>query len=398
MRLIPTHLDEADVLDYAEGQPVAAGARAAIEAALAEDRVFARMVRGMQADRSAMATLPRVSAPADLFDRVERQLASEALAAVSAAANGLDSDVPVSKVQPPRRRLLVEVLARPWAKPLAAAAAFAVLATGAWVLLASSSDSPRTRNLAINSNPSPAQPIDQPRSRPANGTAMADNLNIGPAAAEIAAVLPGITDRPTEIAIAATTVAETEPTLGGMTLANALQLASEGRLALHVLTPDAPAAVTRVAQLVGRDRGPVRVRQATEAEQPALVALADGWHTAAPGASSSPKVVLNTERAAEDPAAVGPVRPGVATPSPVSWSAIQRVQGTFRAEMPVSEAALRALVQAVGNGQAQKIVFLREMPVTPPTLAVRSAESILWWRSMTSAAPRALVPVIVEQR
>lgn len=397
MRLIPAHLDEADVLDYAEGHPVGSGARTAIEAALTQDPAFARLVRGMQADRSAMATLPRVSAPPDLFDRVERQLAREALVAVSTAANSLNGNVPVSKILPPRRRLFVEVLARPWAKPMAAAAAIGLLATGAWLLLASSSDSPRARSLAINSPPSAAEPIERPRSIPANGTAMASNSNTGPDA-DTAASLPRITDEPAEVAITAATAADAEPTLGGMTLANALQLAREGRLAVHVLTSDAPAAVTRVAQLVGRDRGPVRVRQATEAEQPVLFAMADQWHMAALGAPSSPKPVPSTERAAEDPAAIGPVRPSMATPSPRSWSAIQRVQGAFRAEMPVSESALRALVQAVGNGQAQKVVFLREMPVTPPTPAVRSAESILWWRSTASAAPRAVVPVIIEQR
>lgn len=395
MKPLPPNLNEADLLDLIEGQPMSVSARAAVEAALAADPVLARLVRGMEADRSVLATLPKAHAPAGLFDAVEQRLTTDAIASVGAAERALRVEVPVSKFVPARRSVLESVLARPWAKPLALAAALGIAALGAWAFIAAQNWGPARGPLAnrtIETNDEPAAPGAITRhaiSRSGDPTPALKGPAADPAlnaAVDVAAVRSDAT-----IASAA------EPArLGGMLVSEAMTLAREGRLAIVVRAAQAERVNARVAQLISRDSGSIRVRAATATEETQLAALAASWRerSAATTPGSTPLAPVHASESGHERAAA-PESPAALVIPKVE----PRVVGAYRAEMPPTEQALGRLIEALANGTAGQSVTLRALPPAEAAQVAptRSPESILWWRALTSAGPRVWVPVVVEE-
>ncbi len=154
MNPLPAHL-EADLLTLVEGGSLPADRAAAVADALAKDPALAGLVRAMQNDRADLASLPQVSAPADLLARVESVLERDALLGDPIAEPQGITHLPVSQIQPRGRTAWQVFRHSRWAAPVSMAAALAIIAGAILLVIGQRQSGPLSgAGLALN-NPKP---------------------------------------------------------------------------------------------------------------------------------------------------------------------------------------------------------------------------------------------------
>lgn len=387
-------ISEDVLLALVEGEPLTPAQAAAARAALGADAELARLVRGMRADRAALAdSAARIKAPAGLLAGVEATLEREALLGLPAEPAVL-ATLPISRVQPAGARAagggLRTILESNWSRGLAAAAAVAML-VGGTVLLA-------VRNTG--------------RSRPvapilANNTAEAPASSSGPlamasepagarAAPQASEVVEAVS---TEPSLAAAERAESAWAAGAVSdLDRAVALAREGRLAIRVVAPDVALARQSVEALA-------RVHSVASAKPLSAQGAADlvgglaqqhERRVAAlrPGPDDGPH--LAADRAADGSALIGPPPPSLAW-SPPEAPAPVFDHMAFRVDVAPDAAALRAMLRSLeARGHRAGFVALDAAMVAdePP-----APEDLFWWtQAPASWGERVRVGVVIQVR
>lgn len=397
----PSGPDESDLLALIEGTPIPAERAARLRECLANDPRLAELAALMRADRDAVASLPEVSAPADLLDRVEMLLEREALVGLARSeATAASHDLPVSAVIPARR---------PWPSmrygaPLAAAAAVLLIAGGVLMLI------PGKRPALIPGPITGTDPTigsghttDIARGNPTKTTTNEHDTNdpapvppvvvaTGPQP-DAPTVTPGTDTTPA----ASPAIAKAAPTIEPEKL---LAAAADGRLVLRLrAAPDK--VIGRVEALRGNTRA-IHVETMTEGQRSlAARAYVEAW-----SARPMPAELIKPVPSLPEPGPLASNTPGNAprpepsvsrdtTPSmPREADPILSSQA-YIAAVPATVDGLEALRNALGN----KLVPA-DWQILPAPLALDApadASSVLWWTSPPTAwARRFSVPIVVQ--
>jgi hypothetical protein len=415
---------EAALLDFVEGQPMRAADRSAIDAAAAENPQLAALIRGMQADRAALQAFAVERAPAGLLGRVEAVLEREALVGLATAEHNTPTHLPTSLVLPPQR---ATGLGR-WRAPFAVAAAVAVVTAGAYVLIRGSvAPKPTGRDIAGNTTTGGVTSF-TPDLHAADGSLTAaplpfsgEGLPTSAASGTLASNEPTSDAAPpaaapsTEVAVAAASEASIP---FGMNLAEALELAREGRLLITVVAPSTDAAVAALDRLPNKHLGdgretrvvPIDLAAASSFSSRLNVELAarfssirlagsNGQESGTPRAFS---VVSGSPDAPRPPLPI----PGAEGADPGTASAPAVAPRVFAVELGADARALRATLRALArsiapDAPAELMVQLSALPPgveSPCSAPATDAGSILWWTSPSTWSAPASAPVVLAPR
>jgi hypothetical protein len=424
-------IPESDLLDYIEGR-LPGARRVEVAGMLRQHPDLARLVAGMQDDRRALASLPVAAAPAGLAERVETQLEREALLGITGdarlagaqpagerGAGGVGGERPlrVSTLVPERPSIIARIWSSRAARPLAVAAALALIGgaavytvfiavrqipiggPGAGRALARAGDRDATEHEAI---PAPADtpgPADPRLAGVATGDSTSADA-VGPDAPEVSAALAHA-DQPPKAG--ADRPPDESPAI---TPARALQLAREGRLAVVVRCVDPDLAVKRVERLAAAIRaesGPVDAARLARLEPaalaPSIAPLAALWTprpSRAPAGAADP-ATLAGDRAAPEPGLADRARHGEgAGRPPLSAPPV----AAFTIEVDDAESSLAALRPALStSGQTGPRVTARFVALSEPIEAGPSLDpaAIVWWNAPPARwVVRWTVPIVVE--
>ncbi|MFZ4574273.1 MAG: hypothetical protein ACOYN0_07730 [Phycisphaerales bacterium] len=369
---------EEQLLDWIDGRLSAEDGRRLAEAS-GRPGLELRVAQ-MRANKRAMAALGAVRAPADVQARVIAALEREALVRGQAP-----DPIPISSV-------IFETESRPsrWMHsprvPLALAAGL-LLAGSVGLYLMTTSRRP--------SSPVPgpiASSTDATESREGGATPFASSPVPDPDVIEQAvrvahapdADVPGFVDAEPPRTLAASRPRPVDET-------RAIELAREGRLVMRVVAAD----TKQLASLTSdaRRSRPGREWRLDSAVPPALaraVAPANvpfGLGSRAEFANASADAVR----------LLGP-RAMLTWPVAAMSDRASRVEGTYLAEVPMQESALRALTSLFAERLDAKVVF--EELASPVAIPARlDAETALWWtRPSGRWRERVSIPIVVERK
>ncbi|MEX2218044.1 MAG: hypothetical protein WD749_04725 [Phycisphaerales bacterium] len=400
---LPAGLDEADVLALVEGSPLAKEKQAAAARTLAVDARFAGMVRSMRRDREGLRLLADERAPAGL---VEAATAALQPVLERQMLLGLSEGEPVSD-RPPVSLVMPKRAPNIFARRLAMAAGIVLLVGGgvytATIMMSGGGTPPGPRPVgpiassgdAAGARARTGEPEGtslaargagatvRERSESAEGTSIA--------AKAVPSVEPG---GPAEAPSAAVAAAETAemygpPVPGPMSAAEALRLASEGRLIVRVVTPD-----TRVERVRMRlSSPPGRAGWMLHGEAPAALAAV----------VSPPE--LKMERPLRSPGA--PVLTGIHAPEgaadlvgpppppPPEFAPAKRV---FVVATRMDEGTLEGLRGAMQDAGGEVVFEEAPAPLPMAPGPVMTPASVLWWGQGPSAWNGwGAVPLVIEK-
>lgn len=413
-------LSEEQLVDLIDGVLPDAEAKRLIERAGRSDLLI--RVHAMRRQRDILASLPEEQAPAELHDRVLAALERDALVGIS---TGESSGPPVSSLRltdgdaraRPRRLLIHR------APGLALAAGLALLVVGgayfasqAWRGAGHTTITPDTTspNRSASTRIATATPTDasDTTTQSTVATTMADGAG-ETANAEMALAKAA----PTGAAAGVTMMASEEPSAPErarsayakqtVTLERAVQLASEGRLAIRVT----PATLRGLGEIerAGERRSADRQWRLSKSVPPALLAAAlpaldDRKPQAGPPrpdqgiimAAALVRPIVGPGAAyslVTAPPSPPPVAPGASlAPDPQS-----RLHASYVIDLPRTESAfdiLRTVFREKLKGEV-RFVELDEPVATP---AQREASDEIWWdKPPAQWSPRVAVPVLVER-
>jgi hypothetical protein len=371
------HLDHAEFLDYVEGVVLTPSVRARVEAAMAADPRLARLVAGMQADRAGLVALAQVAAPANLLEKVEAALEREALVGLANSETATTARLAVSRVTYSHPSVIATIGQSRWLRPVAMAAGLALVASAAFVGIKNLLNRPvKTAPMVVISNDQPPLSEDRPE------------LTLTP---KVEPEVLGLLDGATEVATGPDVtppLAKTEPF--GLPLGQAVALAQEGRLIIHVRAGSAAAATERLEAIMDRptadhslarisDQSLVTVLAAAREALESGAADRHGPHT--PVIASDAPIVPKRFFLLEAPGA-----------EPSAW---RQTGDAFALHVHPSTRALRDLLETLSRGDRVKIV-LEEAPRSLNDELGPDHAALMWWTSAQTWDKRAAVSVVVE--
>lgn len=388
-------IDEGDFLALVEGISIPAERAAKVREALATDPRLAELAALMRADREAVASLPAVSAPSDLLDRVEAQLEREALVGLAQNERAATTDtLPISTVIPARKVWMT----RRVGAPLAAAAAVALISGGVLMMIP-----PGKKPVVPQPVPEPIATNDKlpvPANNNlanSNGEGTVVDPEIGPGPTPAVPVIDVAAKPPTDPVVPShTVIAKSTP---AMSNADLLAAASEGRLVLRVRADD-QAAKTRVDAMNANARtiridalDALKSNNVTMELADAIVSRNRPVPPVKPVHIPEPAPLAGPDSTAVKP--VGPVIPPDAPVPAHADPAPELSPKAYLALVPAAAESLESLRKSMGTDavQAEWYVLPRGVRFDPPS----DAQSILWWTAPPAAwSNRFSVPVVVQ--
>ncbi len=387
-------IGEEQLLDWIDGR-LPASEMARLEASSGRQGLGDR-VRQMQANRRALRSLPLERAPRELMDRVVQALEREQVLG-SWQNDQIDPDHPsapatiVEELAPIAIEEYRSTTPPAWIPRLAMAAGVALLVAGGayWAILLTAPTGPNPSNLS--------GPIAAADAGPEGATIASSDtfgsLQTGPAPSDVASAATMSDAAP----VAPITTASASMVVASV--AEGLELASEGRLILRVL---AGPGSTRLASVVGT--GGAAAPWSISREVPAQVALA---------------VLASRTIAEPDPSVEGPALPATLAASaearrlmtplvgPAAAFSSLATMASRRAELAAIESTLildvapteEALEEArAGLSRALGAeVTLERAPLSISVPSSVDPARVLWWtKPPTTWTPKLRIPVIVE--
>lgn len=371
---LPAGLTEADLIDLADGV-LSREREGVVLTALKQHPEMGLLAKQFRADRSTVAALTEVRAPAGLAEGIEARLTAAALRDLASQSHETPRPIRISHVQLREPSVLRLLMDSPWTRRLATAASLAiVVGLGALGIRAVFNALP---GKAVAHKDTNANPVPEVVPAPTPPTEIA---------AKPVEQTPDVV--PTVIAAAP------QPKVEELTPAVAARLAAEGRVAITVRTTASGPALKRLESLArARDMG---------------------WHTIALEAAAQYASLMTPD--------MDPV-PTLSTPNTPAPTAIAGTQTTPKSNLPVPPTltpvlpALRPVVKAIYTvdltpGEQPLESLLRSITDTLPegaTITLRTLpqpiaapvsldpESVLWWSSPAGKwSKRGRVPVVVE--
>lgn len=390
-------INESDLLALVEGVALPPERAAAVREALGRDPRLAELAAMMRSDREMLASMPEATAPADLLDRVEMQLEREALVGLARSeAQSANDALPVSIVIPQRQNLL----SAPWFKPLAAAAALALMAGGTMLLYSTNKPKPVTPITPdIAENPNHNERVDKPA--PVEIAKKDPEVNTAPVIA--VKVQEPVTVEPRPVV--------PEPTVASITPAQALEAAMNDRLVLRIRARDASAVEARVKSIAAASTRGLGIEDLAGASYDRVVAAyistreeAIAASTPKPAPVQPAKPIEPAPIAGNVPTAEKPVARPIGSapeskPMPTQPEPISLMGKAFVLTLPPlagqDATALEALRKSLTNEQ---MIVEFEIIKKPITLEVPTdAGSILWWSTPPATWGRKVrLPVVIE--
>ena len=367
------------MIDLVDGKLPADREQAVLAALRAEPRL-ALLVRQLRDDEAGLAMLRDVRVPADLGDRIESALQTQALRDLAAQEADAPAEVATTSVVTVRQsgggwRMVLESA---WAGRLATAASIAIVAGVGYLGYGEYQRAMQRPGLGVANSGNPTTPIVPEVVRPAEvevaaGPGNAETTPEGPE--------PG-----------ATVVAAAE----ALTPERAIAMARQGRLVISVRLPSAGAGAMKrvegIARAAGREGGwrPMAMDQLPPAYAGLLtpsIAVPNGGTPARPGLPTlAGDGSLGGGGTASDP------RPTVRPVGPVRGV----VLAVYSVEIAPRGATLAGLLDALSPGRPEGAVLrVMEAPMLPPLAA--TPEDVLWWQNPPASwGQRVRVPVVVE--
>ncbi len=351
---LPAGMSEADLLDLIEGQTE--GASGSLQRLRDASPDLAALVASMNADRETLRHAPIPMPTADIMAGVRSRLDADALLEPEA------SYIPVSQVEPARSGVLVRLteylIANPTGRRLSVAAGFALAGGlalwGGMQLVATTTSSDGPELVTQTDPPILSDPIEP----------LPETVNQSPTRIEVAT-------GPIDVRPPTITIEPIEPTTAPITVAQATDAATTGRLAIRVTGLAPEIASVRLAE-IGRS-GSGQVGAWSELDH----ASESGLRSRLGLAASTIDTTSRTEAGA---------------PSATSGS----FASGYALRLGASTDALESFVASCeARGLSVRLVEL-ETPasVEPP----RNPRDVVWWtRSPDAWLPSMVIPVLIEQ-
>lgn len=397
-------IDETELLAFIEREPMAGDRTEAVRRAIAADAGLRELVEGMRADRSALAGLDNVHAPANLLELVEARLEREALVGLSRAA--APAKLPVSQVIPERESVIGKIVTRPWARQLAMAASLLIVAGAGFMVVKANWPTHKPREFARgdnNAEPSTPASTSNVAAKTASGTNPKNDADLAvgttrPAADSMTAE-PTAVQSPAAIADASSKdAAKAETHAPAMTIDRAIALAKEGRLVVRLRAADGAAAQERLDSLAKRTgswlkHGPATPGEGVEITDAVQMAVAD----------SRPAPVSVPSRPNEEALAGGNPstshqrstmpNPAAAVPPP----SVNLANQVYCLTLTPDDDNLRSLLQRLNGGDKDLLAQLQEVALPVTVGAPMTPDAMLWWnRAPVQWDRRLVLPVVVE--
>lgn len=386
---LPPGITEEDVIDLVDGVVPPTREKFLIDTLRAQPRL-GLLIKQLRADSAAVSELPAsLPAPTNLLDGIEAKLNRAAMASLVDESARIDAPIPI--YTPP------VVIGR---SPLAAFAesrAVRALATAASLAIVGGIGYFAVREIYRQwpSVPPPTPVVINP------DTPNATNPD-GASGTAIALTTPPNTDTtPIEpIAMAAFVGPLPESTSdipAELTLAQALELAHEGRLVITLRSSAVPSTLRLLEQLAAAREDDTRWRSFSPEALPVELAalstpLPDSTLNPAPG-HPAPQVPTFAGDSSPRPTPLKPLPDLATSPAPrhVVNKAVRLVW------MPSDEKALEALLKNLNLNQREQTGTLRVLPSAIDARPTLDPESVLWWnRSSEAWTVRVAVPIVVE--
>lgn len=387
----PDHrpLDEAHLLDWIDGK-LSPAEQTRLEQASGRAGLSERVAQ-MQAQRRVLRSLPDEQAPADLMDRVLAALERDQL--VGGGMPRLVDDVVIGS----RGRGRVFGLA-------IAAGVVMMLGGGVYLgMVALRPATPVPGPLAMRTTPPELAIAESSTPSQDGSTQVADASADGLKETRALQAPLMVAEASRAKSIAAAEVAQTDalpPTPLEVTPDRAATLANQGRLVMRVMAGDTRALPSLEA--AGRTSTKWRLRKDVPAAVAAAV-LPTGPKVDIGPEDSGPALAMASMDTRREAAAavlapyVG-LRPGFDLTPPNPNDPMTRVRGTYLLEIPAQAGPLESLKKLFADRLHAGVTF-EELP---PALAVpppATPDTVMWWTMGPDHwAPRANVPVVVEQR
>ncbi|MGE3108557.1 MAG: hypothetical protein AB7G11_15655 [Phycisphaerales bacterium] len=394
MNRVPAHLDPADLLAIAEGEVHFAANAKAVRAAIEADPSLGRLLRDMRSDRDLLrAWASSAVTPPGLLDGIESRLEREVIASLARSEPGR-LPIPTSSVvvrRPSVWHRLVESRG-PRRYAIAAALVLAGVTVSLLVrsaLLPPTSDHRRIASVTdgISESTDPDVPAIASHHAATSPDARHDTSDDGQPPER---VLASTEPREEPVTDAAAPDAPAKPS---MSIARAVELAGQGRLAIRVASSRF-GAVEDVRGVASRSPKEIRWKPLDESS-----GLATALASRIP--LSPPAALPTTPAPGEHAVADERDRPPAASPNvtaPSAASAPDPVKPLYVVEFESTQARLSAIVAALGR-QPQTHVELVELDEPVGLAPSLDPAAMLWWgRKPAEWVRRVAVPIVLEQR
>jgi hypothetical protein len=366
-------LTEADVAAWVECE-LPRDRHESVGLAIETNPALAKRLRAMRADREAVRAMPEVHAPEGLLDAVEATMERQALLGLSDGVE-LTNAPPVSVIRTTRRPLSETFSLRTAPTRLAAAAAILLMVgsaayVGIWQLskptaptnpIATLGSPDANTNTSTDTVPDPdtvlaAATPKQPNPQPPYANSM-----------RLAFSQSTFADNPALQGLPADPIA--------MGTSEALQLAAQGRLIIHVSSPDAGAALRNLGSLAVRSAGAAdQWRLTSDVPDDIVATLSPGEPTIEPFSIANDKKfeqpVLNIDR--------------------------PTLTGVYMADARLTPESIESLLEALAADGRTATFTASDEPIDLGTRPVRLDEVVWWTASPTDWAMWTRVPVVFE--
>jgi hypothetical protein len=415
----PQPPDEADLLAWIEGEPLPRDREQVVARALGEDRVLARKLEAMRADRAAIKGIPEMAAPTGLMSAVEAALQPvlerQMLLGLRDGESFADHP-PISIVQPVKRSIMQAFFSDRVGRRLAAAAALLIMVGGATYLgttYLSGRTAPKSSTFAGKDagtrDPNKTSAAGAERrlasadvakpELPAPASAAADNRESSAAALTLPKIEPAA-DAPSESNTSGReTVADASeygawavgPFLPELDGARAAELAREGRLIIRITAMDPGVRNVGLAERVRRADGSMfRLGD----EPPA--ALVQMLAPPTPSANSEPAREAFTPPSVAGKNEFDAPMTLVGPPAPAEWS-VPAPQTVYLVQIRLDGGAMEALKSALSGGYGEVQYEELAEPLPQDGSAAVNPASVVWWTQGPSGwVGWASVPVVVD--
>lgn len=372
---LPAGLTEADLIDLADGV-LSREREGVVLAALKQHPEMGLLAKQFRADRSMVAALTEVRAPAGLAEGIEARLTAAALRDLASQSQDAPLPIRISHVQirePSGLRLLID---SPWTRRLATAASLAIVcglgALGVRAIYNALPGKAIVQNTPVP-NPAPdvappSAPITEIATKPTDDTPTAEPI--------VVAVAP-------------------QAKIDDLTPAVAARLAAEGRLTITVRTAAAAPALKRLESLAkARDTAwhPIAL------EAPAQYAMLLTPRTD----PTTPPTTPNTPNPIAITGTQTPSSPTSVKSNPAGAPLLPKlhpvVKAIYAVDLTPGEQPLESLMRSITDTLPEgATVTLHTLPQPIATPVAMDPDSVLWWTSPASKwSKRLRVPVVVE--
>jgi hypothetical protein len=336
----------------------------------------------MQRHKALLTSLEDCRAPAELHDRVMAAVERDVLLGIA------QGDENSRSIVEPRLRLAGERDALHTGRSVQRNLPRLALAAGLMLMVAGlayfgsiayrAAKTPLAPDVANNTAPASVGPF-------ANNDGARENTEPTPTKE-----LPSETAGAARSTPDAVTLADAGASPTEVPIERAIELASEGRLAIRVLATK-PENLSRIERDVAKPKGDRRWRMTRDVPAGVVAAIVPARETRGEPMMASERSALSL---------IGPyLGPGAAL-SMVTAAAdpLARVKGTFLIDVPITREQLGVVATIFRNQLAARVVF-EELPVAVDAPTSPQSQDVLWWtQGPAQWVPRASVPLVVEQR